>query len=347
MFPLPKPSPASKKPPYLTRSPQGEVYRQFSSNYIVVSRKRAPRAVYRDQYGWSPFDERHFAFAALAFIESSGKDIRQLICQHGGFGQFWHWCGLPHGTAPFEDTRGLEPWEIDQVLNTVHDQDRVPRSIVREMVEDFRSRIQSALVRNHTPLRKRASFFAPIPEHRPEETGETLDDSLFTEEEPSLLDPGKHPFCISANELSDLTHDVDLMSKGQTLTSLAQPPTMNGFPTEGEIVAKPSRVPTNLGASDQRPKQVAAAHTSASSCYNTASSRAASGQGSHLPVSPADGEVAKGGTVRRRTATAESEWSTTSTSGEGDGSDGSNRTRGSTPPSEATEDAEKHCRRIV
>ena len=72
-----------------------------------------PQAQYTDLYGWSPFDEKHFANIFLA-----DKHRHHLLVREGGFAAFWKEAGLPSESAPRSDTNAVPPDRLHGILET-------------------------------------------------------------------------------------------------------------------------------------------------------------------------------------------------------------------------------------
>ncbi|EXJ78122.1 hypothetical protein A1O3_09283 [Capronia epimyces CBS 606.96] len=343
-------SPSATSRPSVPRfARQENLQRTPSPSFIPLPLSSQPaarilQAPYSDQHGWSPFEEHEFIFAALAFIQGSDKDFRQLICQPSGFWQFWNWCDLPQETAPCQNTRGLVLWEIDELLNTINEQNQAPRSICTQMVEDFKSRIRLAFVRKHRPLGEPTPLFASIPAHRPEETGETFDDCTTTEGGTPLLEHDEYPFYLSLNDVSEPVTGVNSSLMNLDLAGLAGSSTNIGVLTEEEKIAKASKVLESFGSHGKSHVTKTARLGGKGSTPFTP--EAESKSRSHSPLQSTDRESTKDWSNRTRTTTGESKWSFTSKLAQG-GSDKSNTTTCSTPPSEVMEEDEKICRGLV
>ncbi|EXJ88513.1 hypothetical protein A1O1_05443 [Capronia coronata CBS 617.96] len=321
---------------------------------------RTGEASYYDQHGWSPFDEYEFTFAALAFIESSENEFRELIRQPGGFWQFWYWCDLPQETSPFKDTRALALWEVDGLLNTILQRNHVPRSVLRRMIDEFKSRIRLAFVRKHKPLGESTSLFAPISPHRPSEKEETGDDSLSVEG-PSMVDDDDRLFCISTDDVSEPAHDEDSMSAGEYIAGLARPSPSINVLLEEERIAKACKVPENFKRRgkaglnketiDEQLNRATAEGETATFGFTHAtrftSYQAESGVMIYSPIWSADFEAVDDRNARTSTTTTGSKWSSTSPPATGDGSEETVPTSCSTISTEATDEDEMQCHGIV
>ncbi|KAK5346824.1 hypothetical protein LTS03_005942 [Exophiala xenobiotica] len=94
---------------------------------------------YTDQYGWCPFDDYQFAYAAKAALELSQTAFVEKTFQEGGLWEFWNQAKLPCDTAPTRDTKGLCSWEIDDLLNSIRQEPTLPEPVTCMIVEDFKS----------------------------------------------------------------------------------------------------------------------------------------------------------------------------------------------------------------
>jgi hypothetical protein len=74
---------------------------------LSVPPKQQTMSKWRDQHGWTPFDEPRFP---EAFVSS--QDIHYMLLQPGGMSQVWRILSLPRVTAPDEDTKALNENDI-------------------------------------------------------------------------------------------------------------------------------------------------------------------------------------------------------------------------------------------
>ncbi len=110
---------------------------------------RTRQLAYTDQYGWCPFDDYQFVYAAKAALELSQTAFGEMMSQEGGLWEFWNQAKLPYDTAPTWDTKGLCLWEIDDLLNSIRQQSTLPEPVTCMIVEDFKSVIARYYFRSH------------------------------------------------------------------------------------------------------------------------------------------------------------------------------------------------------
>ena len=92
---------------FSNNSPQGKTPSPASVPLplLIPPKRRAPHAMtWRDQYGWTPFDEPLFP---KKFAEAFQDDKHDKMLEHGGFADFWEICSLPTETKPAADTKAL------------------------------------------------------------------------------------------------------------------------------------------------------------------------------------------------------------------------------------------------
>lgn len=186
---------------------------------------------YSDQYGWIPFDEYQFVYAARVALDIWEDDFRAILATEGGFRRFWDSCDLPRWSAPSKDTKALSLWEIDDLLNSINEYPLLPEPVPSLMYGDFKSRITRSSV-------ERAQGQRVLPQYRPDEVTE---ESVCTEAESSLL---------STSEFrDDPEHDADDSSGSSSLLSV-DAPSVPAITTE-ERMANVAKVLHNF-----RPREV-------------------------------------------------------------------------------------------
>ncbi|KAI1622591.1 hypothetical protein EDD37DRAFT_683296 [Exophiala viscosa] len=183
---------------------------------------------YKDQYGWTPFDDYQFVYAARVALAKWENDFRAILTTKGGFRCFWDTCDLPKWSAPSEDTNALTLWEVDDLLNSIYEHPLLPEPVPTLIYGDFKARIL------RTSLER--AGVKELSLHPLDEMTEISDDSLSDEEGSSFLSTG--------NFRDVLEDDADGVSKYTVL----RPANTGSVPvlTEKERMVKVARVLQNF-----------------------------------------------------------------------------------------------------
>lgn len=112
----------------------------------MSARRQDRTSRYRDQDGWSPLDDPHFTYAAMAACETDEAGMRSLLSLQGGLHAFWQESQLPQSTSPAHDTRGLANAEIDGLVASVKESRSWQEPIATQFVEAYKIKFS-----NHLP----------------------------------------------------------------------------------------------------------------------------------------------------------------------------------------------------
>ena len=171
---------------------------------------------YSDQYGWTPFDDYEFVYAARLALTKWEDDFREILATKGGFRQFWDTCDLPKWNAPSEDTNALTLWEVDHLLRSIHEYPLMPEPVPSLMFGDFEDRIKRTSLARSLGVKE-------LPPHLLDQMTEMSDDSLIEEDESSFSSMERFKD-IPEDDADDVanTGSVPVMTEEERMTKVAR-----------------------------------------------------------------------------------------------------------------------------
>lgn len=191
---------------------------------LSVAPQQRGRTKWRDQHGWTPFDETRFPEAFLA-SQDIHDVLYELLRRPGGFAQAWNILGLPNITAPEDDTRALNSVAINEMLRCCTSTCAADKSSHTTFGPPFRHRNSMSELFSPKTSDDVNPFSVLANQYRHPDEMTTIDDGSVILEFPSLVrSPRKYSGEVST--INDSSGDTDHSS---SLTVCSQCKSQNGF----------------------------------------------------------------------------------------------------------------------